>query len=173
MTPTILETLKQALEIVGWETDAYAQQVSTNLRAAIKQMEKVEPVATYAGSRDLPSGTTEFWGYLWNQDVQLEKGQKLFTYPIEDWMLKPMLAVDHTAPAVPDHPHDNPAVYSDKDCVLHWKDEATKRPCALLHFHSAPAAPEFTCPYCKHEQPYAEISCHNCNAKYTIDAPKP
>lgn len=39
--------------------------------------------------------------------------------------------------------------------------------------YTAPVAPEFTCPYCKHEQPYAEISCHNCNAKYTIDAVSP
>ena len=25
--------------------------------------------------------TEAYWGYLWNQDVQLEKGAKLYTHP--------------------------------------------------------------------------------------------
>lgn len=65
--------------------------------------------------------------------------------PMTKRELDKFLGVPTPAPAVPDFSHDNPAIYSDSECKLHWKDDATKRPNSLLHFHPATAVPECKC----------------------------
>ena len=93
-----IAAMKQALEFLyrvrHWEEGKPdLHDTKEALRAAISEQEKCEPVATYAGRRETPKDTTEFWGYLWNYATELPQGTKLYTHPAPvpaGWQLVPV-----------------------------------------------------------------------------------
>ena len=76
MTPTILETMKQVLEVLAYyehqdiEWEYHDDQVITNLRAAIKAMEDAEPVAFVTDSG---------YGAVLTSNHGLDDGTPLYT----------------------------------------------------------------------------------------------